>query len=296
MLPDQRVRWIAASGVTECDQQRKPVLLRGVSINISDRKAAEADAAAHRMELAHLSRVGILGELAGSIAHELNQPLSAMLSNAQVGRNHLDAPSPDMQEMREILEDIAADAKRAGGIIHGMRAMFKKDAPPNPQPIVPDECVIQVVSLLRSEIISRKVTVEHHPSAKKTSAMGGRVEMQQVLINLLLNAFDAAAHGVDPGSRRIHITTRAEDRRVMVCVRDHGPGVSDDIRAHLFEPFNSTKPDGLGLGLAISRSIARRFGGDLTVENHTEGGAIFCLSMPAISDRYQETSPSDDLS
>ena len=103
VLPDQRVRWIAASGVTECDQQRKPVLLRGVSINISDRKAAEADAAAHRMELAHLSRVGILGELAGSIAHELNQPLSAMLSNAQVGRNHLDAPSPDMQEMLEIL-------------------------------------------------------------------------------------------------------------------------------------------------------------------------------------------------
>ena len=136
------------------------------------------------MELAHLSRVGILGELAGSIAHELNQPLSAMLSNAQVGRNHLDAASPDMQEMREILEDIAADAKRAGGIIHGMRAMFKKDAPPNPQPIDPDECVIKVVSLLRSEIISRKVMVEHHPSAKKTSAMGGRVEMQQVLINL----------------------------------------------------------------------------------------------------------------
>jgi signal transduction histidine kinase len=296
VLPDQKVRWIAASGVTECDQQRKPVLLRGVSINISDRKAAEADAAAHRMELAHLSRVGILGELAGSIAHELNQPLSAMLSNAQVGRNHLDAPSPDMQEMREILEDIAADAKRAGGIIHGMRAMFKKDAPPNPQPIDPDECVIQVVSLLRSEIISRKVTVEHHPSAKKTSAMGGRVEMQQVLINLLLNAFDAVAHGVDPGNRRIHVTTRAEDRRVTVCVRDHGPGVSDDIRAHLFEPFNSTKPGGLGLGLAISRSIARRFGGDLTVENHTEGGAIFCLSMPALSDKYQKSSPSDDLS
>jgi two-component system C4-dicarboxylate transport sensor histidine kinase DctB len=79
-------------------------------------------------------------------------------------------------------------------------------------------------------------------------------------------------------------------------VRDHGPGVSDDIRAHLFEPFNSTKPGGLGLGLAISRSIARRFGGDLTVENHTEGGAIFCLSMPALSDKYQKSSPSDDLS
>ena len=82
----------------------------------------------------------------------------------------------------------------------------------------------------------------------------------------------------------------------MVCVRDHGPGVSDEIRAHLFEPFNSTKPDGLGLGLAISRSIARRFGGDLTVENHTEGGAFFCLSMPALSDKNKESSPLDELS
>jgi signal transduction histidine kinase len=296
VLLDQKVRWIAASGVTEYDQHGKPVMLRGVSINISDRKAAEADAAAHRMELARLSRVGILGELAGSIAHELNQPLSAMLSNAQVGRIHLDTPSPDMKEMQEILEDIAADAKRAGGIIHGMRAMFKKDAPPNPQPIDPDECVVQVISLLRSEIISRKVIVEHHPSAEKTSAMGGHVEMQQVLINLLLNAFDAVSHGVDPGNRRIHITTRAENSRVMVYVRDYGPGVSDEIRVHLFEPFNSTKPDGLGLGLAISRSIARRFGGDLTVENHTEGGAIFCLSMPTRSDNYKEPSASDDLS
>lgn len=296
VLPDQKVRWIAASGVTECDEQGEPVLLRGVSINISDRKAAESEAAAHRMELAHLSRVGILGELAGSIAHELNQPLSAILSNAQVGRIHLDAPSPDMKEMREILEDIAADAKRGGGIIHGMRAMFKKDAPPNPQPVDPDECVTQVVSLLRSEIISRKVTVEHHPSAGRISAMAGRVEVQQVLINLLLNALDAMANGVDPGSRHIQVTTHAGRGRVMVCVRDHGPGVPDDIRARLFEPFNSTKPGGLGLGLAISRSIARRFGGDLTVENHPEGGAVFCLSMPAVSSEHMESSPAGDPS
>lgn len=296
LLPDQKVRWIAASGVTECDAQGKPVLMRGASINISERKAAEAEATAHRMELAHLSRVGILGELAGSIAHELNQPLSAILSNSQVGRIHLDAPSPDMKEMREILEDIAADAKRAGGIIHGMRAMFKKDAPPNPQPVDPDECITQVVSLLRSEIISRKVTVEHHPSAKRISAMAGRVEVQQVLINLLLNAFDAAANGGDPGSRRIQVATSAGNDRVRVCVRDHGPGVPDDIRASLFEPFNSTKPGGLGLGLAISRSIARRFGGDLTLENHAEGGAVFCLSMPALSGKHMVSTPASDPS
>lgn len=296
VLPDQKVRWIAASGVTECNQQGKPVLLSGVSINISDRKAAEADATAHRMELAHLSRVSILGELASSIAHELNQPLSAILSNAQVGRIHLDAPSPDMKEMREILEDIAADAKRAGGIIHGMRAMFKKDAPPNPQPVDPDDCVTQVLSLLRSEIISRKVTVEHHPSAGRISAMAGRVEVQQILINLLLNAFDATANGGDAGSRRTQVTTRAESGRVVVCVRDHGPGIPDDIRVRLFEPFNSTKPGGLGLGLAISRSIAKRFGGDLTLENHAEGGAVFCLSMPAASGKHMESSPSGNPS
>ena len=126
--------------------------------------------------------------------------------------------------------------------------------------------------------------------------MAGRVEVQQVLINLLLNAFDATANGGDPGDRRIQVTTRAERGRVMVCVRDHGPGVPDEIRARLFEPFNSTKPGGLGLGLAISRSIARRFGGDLTVENHPEGGAVFCLSMPAVSGKHEESSPSGDPS
>jgi C4-dicarboxylate-specific signal transduction histidine kinase len=174
--------------------------------------------------------------------------------------------------------------------------MFKKDAPPNPQPVDPDECVTQVVSLLRSEIISRKVTVEHHPSAEKISAMAGRVEVQQVLINLLLNAFDSAANGLDPDTRRIEVNTLAERGRVMVCVCDHGPGIPDDIRARLFEPFNSTKPGGLGLGLAISRSIARRFGGDLTVENQPEGGAVFCLSMPAVSGKIQEPSPAGDPS
>jgi two-component system C4-dicarboxylate transport sensor histidine kinase DctB len=100
---------------------------------------------------------------------------------------------------------------------------------------------------------------------------------------------------VDPGSRHIQVTTHADRGRVLVRVRDHGPGVPDDIRARLFEPFNSTKPGGLGLGLAISRSIARRFGGDLTVENHPEGGAVFCLSMPAVSGKHQESSPTGDL-
>ncbi len=281
VLPDGTERWIAASGVVERTAGGKPKLLRGVSIDITSREAAETEAAAHRMELAHLSRVGILGELAGSIAHELNQPLAAILSNAQVARRSLGVGQPNPSEMPEILDDIAADAKRAGSIIHGMRAMFKKEAPPDPQPVEVNECITQVTSLLHSEIITRKATVEHTPGAERHKVKAGRVEVQQVLLNLVLNALDALTPHAGEGGRRIEIVTTSRNGKIIVTVRDHGPGIPDSMQSRLFDPFASTKPGGLGLGLAISRRIAHNLGGSLTAENHPEGGAIFLFSLPA---------------
>lgn len=282
VLPDGTERWIAASGVVEHTAEGKPRLVRGVSIDITSRKAAEAEAAAHRMELAHLSRVGMLGELAGSIAHELNQPLAAMLSNAQVARRSLEEATPDLTELREILDDIAADAKRAGGIIHGMRAMFKKEALPDPEPVDLREAIAQVISLLHSEIITRKVMVETQPGAGPLLAEAGRVEVQQILLNLLLNALEALTAGGEAGGGRIEITGSWHAGRITVGVRDDGPGIPDAMLPRLFDPFASTKPGGLGLGLAISRGIAQRFGGTLTAWNHPEGGAVFHLSLPAV--------------
>ncbi len=278
VLPDGQTQWIGSRGRVEFNDAGKPVLVRGVSLDINGRKRAELEAARHRRELAHLSRISILGELAGAIAHELNQPLAAMLSNAQVGRRSLNAVQPELVEMAEIFDDITADAKRAGGIIHGMRAMFKKDASMEAHPVDLNEAVNQAVALLHSEMVGRKVSVSLHLGEDLPLVMAGRVGLQQVLINLVLNALEAVKDG--NGTACIEITTAREHDQVVVGVRDNGPGIPAEFQSKLFEPFASTKPGGLGLGLAISRGIAEGFGGELLAANHPDGGAVFRMLLP----------------
>lgn len=250
-----------------------------VIIDISARKRAEEEVARHRLELAHLSRVSLLGELAGTIAHELNQPLAAMLSNAQVGCRMLGADAPDQAELKEIFTDIAADAKRAGGIIHGMRAMFKKEPAVEILPVDLNETVQQVLSLLHSEIVVRKTVVESRLAEGLPPVGIGRVEVQQVLINLVINSLDAIKGG-SGGPGHIVLTTAREGDRVVVSVRDNGPGIAAEMLPRLFEAFATSKTSGLGLGLAICQSIVKRFGGELTGENAPGGGALFRMSLP----------------
>jgi PAS domain S-box-containing protein len=277
VLPDGTVRWIAADGSVERDAQARATLLRGVSMDVTERKRAELEVAHHREELAHLSRVSILGELSGSIAHELNQPLAAILSNAQVGSRSLADAPPDLTEMTAIFDDIAADAKRAGGVIHGMRAMFKKNSPEASQAVDVHEAVADTLNLLHSEIVGRKVHVDLRLAELLPPVMAGRVEIQQVLINLILNSLDALKAGTVPA--RIEIATARQEGRVIVSVRDNGPGIPAEFMARLFEPFATNKPGGLGLGLAICRRITDRFGGELSAENHPGGGAVFRMVL-----------------
>lgn len=278
ILPDQSERWIHAGGQIERDEQGKPLLLRGVSIDITTRKLAEEEAAAQTRKLEHLSRVAILGELAGSIAHELNQPLAALLSNAQAGKRFLNQSPPAMDEIPPILDDIEADTKRAGGIIHGMRAMLKKDAPVVASRINLNSCIEQVLGLLHGEILASKVSVQTQLEETLPPVIAGHVEMQQVLVNLLVNAFDILKSITT--ERRVEIASEQRDGLAIVTVRDTGPGFSEKVSQRLFEPFVSTKLGGLGLGLAISRSIVEQFGGRLTGENHPSGGALFRISLP----------------
>lgn len=287
ILPNEKVRWIASRGRVEFDEVGKPILVRGVSIDITGRKQAELEASRQRRELAHLSRVSILGELAGSLAHELNQPLTAMLSNAQAGQRFLAQGNPDMAEITAILDDIADDAKRAGSIIHGMRAMFKKDAAVEMQPVDLNDELTQVLKLLHSEIVGRHVHVELHLENALPVVHVGRVEIQQVLMNLILNSLDAMKAGVT--QRHLKITTGRQDDRVVVRVHDNGPGIPEEMLERLFEPFFSTKPGGLGLGLAISRSIMEQFGGRLQAENHAAGGAVFSMAFPVAIRNLSET-------
>ncbi|MES2922680.1 MAG: ATP-binding protein [Verrucomicrobiota bacterium] len=278
VLPEGEVRWFTARGKVEFNGGGKPLWVRGVSLDITGRKLAELELASQRQDLAHLSRVSMLGELAGALAHELNQPLTAVLSNAQAGQRFLAKGPLDMAEITAILDDIATDAKRAGGIIHGMRAMFKKDSQADGQPVDVNESVNLVLNLLHGEIVARKAKVILHLGEGLPLVRAGRVEVQQVLINLVMNSLDAIKS--DPRQGSVEITTTRQDGRVIVSVKDTGPGIPAEIMARLFEPFASTKPGGLGLGLAISRSIAERFGGDLLARNQPEGGALFQLVLP----------------
>lgn len=251
-------------------------------MDISEREKAEREEERHRNELAHLSRVSMLGEMAGAIAHELNQPLAAILSNSQVGRRSVDAGAHgDAEETAAIFDDIAADAKRAGGIIHGMRAMFKKDAAMEIQCLDLNEAAQQAVSLVHSEIISRKVRLTLDLHRPLPPVMAGRVGIQQILINLLINAMDALdTLKSSLAVAEIRIATAPCGSMAELTVRDNGPGISPQMQDTLFEPFASTKRAGLGMGLAISRSMAEQFHGKLLAENHPGGGACFRLLLP----------------
>lgn len=282
ILPGGGVGWIAAEGRVERDAAGRAIMLRGVSLDVTDRQRAELESARQQRELAHLSRISILGELAGALAHELNQPLTAILGNAQVGSGSLRNTPPDLVEMAAILDDIADDAKRAGGIIHGMRAMFKKDAVAEPKALDLNEAVTQVLHLLHSEIVGRKVNLETRLEPALPPVNAGRVEIQQVLINLILNGLDAMK-GM-PRERRIEIATSRIEDHIRITVRDQGPGIAGDMLERLFDPFVSTKTDGLGLGLAISRNIVQSFHGELRAENHPDGGANFQIILPIPQD------------
>lgn len=281
-LPDGSIHWMAARGRVERDSKGHALRMRGISMDITGHKEAELEAALRRQELAHLSRVSVLGELAGTLAHELNQPLTAILGNAQVGRRMMREETTDVEEVAAIFDDVADDAKRAGGIIHGMRAMFRKDPVAAAQAFDLNEAAQQVLGLLHSEIIDRKAKIEFRPGPGLLEVTAGRVEVQQVIINLVLNGLDAMkrmGEGVV-----LDMETFREDGWLHLVVRDHGPGIPAEMMPRLFEPFVTTKSGGLGLGLAISRGIAERFHGGLTAENHPDGGAMFRLILPAAAE------------
>ncbi len=279
VMPDGSCQWITATGMVERDEQGRAVRMRGVSKDFTDRKLAQDEVVRQRKELAHLSRVSILGEMAGTLAHELNQPLAAILSNSQVGRRSLEDPVPDVAELAAILDDVAEDAKRAGGVIHGMRAMLRKDTTPETTPLDLNEVVRQVLNLLKTEIIFRKHEVDLALADSLPPVRAGRVEVQQVLINLIINGLDAM--DAFPGNGPMKITTTGQGGKVIITVHDSGTGIPAAVMPRLFDSFFSTKPGGLGLGLAISRSILANSGGELLAGNDPAGGAVFRMMLPA---------------
>jgi C4-dicarboxylate-specific signal transduction histidine kinase len=243
------------------------------------RRRAEADAEQRRAELAHVARVASLGELTAALAHEVNQPLTAIMNNAVAGQQFLAEPELDVKEMRETLADIASDTRRAGEVIGRLRAMLKGGEPAEFVPVDLNEVVRTVGRLVRGDASRHGVTVELDLAPDLPPTPGDPIQLQQVVMNLMLNAFVAMSRPRAP-TRRLVVRTRAADGSLEARFEDSGAGIDPAVIDRLFEPFVTTKPDGLGMGLSICRSIIDRHGGNLRGENNPAGGATFTLTLP----------------
>jgi two-component system sensor kinase FixL len=276
-------RWIMARGRAEAGRPEGPALIRGVMRDISELHRVQDETQELRQELALAGRVSLLGQFATSLAHELSQPLGAILRNAEAAGMLLTAPSPDHEELMEIVADIQRDDRRAREVVERLRSMLKcREA--EPQTVAVDSLIQDVVAIAQSDAVSRGVMLEHRSSPGLLPVCGDRVQLSQVLLNLVVNAMDAVA-GAPAAAQMVTLESRAgDDGEIQICVSDRGPGIPAELARKVFEPFYTTKSSGLGLGLSISRSIAEAHGGSLTVENGAQGGAAFCLRLPPQGD------------
>jgi two-component system, LuxR family, sensor kinase FixL len=279
VLPDGIVRWMSTRGSVHFDGHGEPARLLGVSIDITARKQAELEAQRDREELSHLSRVALMGEMSASIAHELNQPLAGILTNAAAGQRFIDRGDVDLGEVRELLGDIIADGRRASDVVRGIRSMVKKEQAARGC-VDLNAVVLDAVRMASPDALLHSCQLETLLDANLPAAEGDPVQLQQVLLNLIINAFDAMRD--TPVSRRkVVIATQSNgDGTVRTSVRDYGMGISEEMRERVFDPFFSTKSEGLGMGLAIVRSIVESHGGTITAGNADCDGTRFEFVLP----------------
>jgi two-component system, LuxR family, sensor kinase FixL len=272
-------RWITVRGRIYPEAHGKPIRMLGAAMDITARKRSEAQIEQQRNELVHVARVSAMGQLASSLAHELNQPLGAILRNAEAGELFLQEPSPDLEELRAILADIRKDDHRAGDVIDRVRDLMK-DRKSERSSFDLNLLVGNVASLVRQDMDKRRVRLALEANSALLPIRGDRVQLQQALLNLLLNAMDAL-DGNAPERRLVTVRLRLVDAEVEVTVSDTGHGIPADKLLRVFEPFFSSKPNGLGMGLAITRKIIEAHGGRLRAENNEAGGATFTITLPA---------------
>ena len=256
-----------------------PVLL--LTVALEERSRAERDASDQRTQLTHLSRVAMLGELSGGIAHELNQPLTAILTNAQAAQRFMADKTATPEMLAEILHDIVVADQRAGDVIQRLRALFKRGETQF-GPLEVNTLVGEVLDIVRGDLVTRAIEVERKLEAALPLVSGDRVELQQVMLNLVVNACEAMGASDSAEPRRLRVCTRRVDGAVELSVEDSGPGFTAEQYQRMFEAFYTTKPQGLGLGLSISRAIIRAHGGRVWGDTQPAGGAVFRILLPAL--------------
>ncbi len=256
--------------------------VRGIyvlAMDVTERNLAQQESRRLQDELFHAGRVSTMGELAATLAHEINQPLSAIMSNAQAARRYLAAPSPDLEEVRDILGDIVKEDARASEVINRLRGFLRKEKITR-EPLDLNAVFREVVMLLNSDAARRSIKVALNLDPHLPGVQGDRIQLQQVALNLVLNAFDAMPEG--PGLKRgVVIRTWRQDSEVLAAVSDTGRGLYAAESGKIFNAFYTTKPHGLGMGLSICRSILNGHHGRIWAENNPDRGATFYFSLPA---------------
>ncbi len=278
LLPGGETRWIAMKGYPRRDRNNGPYYINGVFSDITALKTAEQDAELQRMETARLMRQSLLGELSGTIAHELNQPLTAILFNAETAQDLLDQENIDRGKIKEIVADIIEEDSRAGEVISRVRKLLRKGESKS-EVIDLNQLIESTLHLLHGEIMKRKTHVEIALAKDPPMIFGDPVQLQQVLLNLIMNAMEAMSTTA-PSQRAINITTRANNTTIEVAIVDSGPGVAAEDKARLFQAFFTTKQHGLGLGLSICSTIVKAHAGKLSIENNAGGGATAVVALP----------------
>ena len=276
------VRWVRAKFEVEFDKHRKPLAATGNMQDITPRKKLEEETSRFRQQLAHVSRVYTVGELGQNLAHEINQPLTAIQANAEAAHQLLAGERPDLKEVCAALDDIVADNKRAQAVIRRIRNLVK-NVPPVPTRVDLNSMAAEAMKVVQADAASKGVAIHLELESGLPPVHGDEVQLQQVALNLILNAMEAVSQNQFPPRLVTVKTSRDVEGSVSLWVSDTGAGVDRQSAERLFEAFFTTKPQGLGLGLSISRTIVEAHGGSLGVASNIDKGASFCCRLPAVA-------------
>jgi C4-dicarboxylate-specific signal transduction histidine kinase len=271
---DGEVRWIALRGRPDLGNDRQWL---GIVLDVTDRKQAQLQAAQDRNALQHLSRVSMLGQMSASIAHQLNQPLTAILANAEAAQQMLGHEPVDLEEVKQICDDIVSQDERAAAVIRRLSALFKRGEM-QLQPVDLNALLSETLDLLHTNLRTDRIHVITHLAEGLCSIDGDKVQLQQVVLNLVMNAIDAM-RGAPVVMRRLVIGTEITNAEIRLSVADTGPGIAPKDLKNIFEPFWSGKSAGMGIGLSICQSIVAAHHGTLTVANNPDGGATFIVEF-----------------
>ncbi len=278
VLPGGEIRWIAMKGYPRHGGNGGFDRINGIVSDITALKNAEGEAELQRTEIARLMRQSILGQLSGTIAHELNQPLTAILSNAETAQELLGRKTIDLEKIQEIVADIIEEDSRAGEVISRVRKLLRRGESKS-EPIDLNQLVQSTLRLLHGELVRRKTSVDLVLAEGLPTISGDPIQLQQVLLNALMNAMEAM-NSKAPSQRAIKVMTRADDKQIEAVIVDSGHGIAAEDKPRLFQPFFTTKEHGLGLGLSICSTIVKSHGGKLSIENSAGGGATVTVALP----------------